>query len=161
MVRERQLVLYGMEVTLPKIGDYDWRFQTSNGYTWRLARAEELPLIEDLWCVQESVIGKQDKPDLFNIPVVLTLVAENEAGEIVEALYAEAVVEFTSIGAERGALRSVNELFPHLRRFCGDRSLRVARVNVPRGIARMVRKFLPGLVQLDEELSQFVFRIRD
>jgi hypothetical protein len=166
--RKRELVLYGLEVNsmsviaFPKrITGLEWRHRASNGYTWRLALPEDLPRIRELWAAQEAKIGPQDRPDLFEMPVVLTLVAENEHGEVVEALYGEVTIEWTSVGIERAALRTVAELFPYLRKFCGDRTLRLARVNVPRRIAGMMRKFLPSLKQIDEEVAQFVFRIRD
>jgi hypothetical protein len=143
-----------------KIDGPEWRFQASNGYVWRMATAGDLPRIQELWANQESRIGAQDKPDLFDLPVLLTLVAENAGGVVVEALYIEAVAEFVSIGTERGALRTVHEMFRHFRDFCGQRKIRLARVNVPRRLARMVGRFLPGLDQTEDQLAQFVFRVR-
>lgn len=165
MDRQRELVRGGMAMSVvcfpTKIGGPEWRFRASNGYVWRLATPEDQPRIEEIWAEQERAIGRQDRPDLFEMPVILTLVAEDHAGVVVEALYAELTVEFVSIGTERSALRTVHEMFRHLRQFCGERSMRLARVNVPRRLAGMVRKFLPGLVQTEDELAQFVFRIKN
>lgn len=138
----------------------DWRLKTSNGYTWRLARLEDMLRVYQLWSEQDARMGDSPRVDLMNMPVVLTLVAENASGEIVEALFGEATFEWISVGLERDALQTVNELFPALERFSAQRSVRVCRVNVPRRLARLVRRFLPGLRHCDEEISQFVFDVR-
>jgi hypothetical protein len=139
--------------------DLQWRLRTSNGYVWRLARIEDLLRVHQMWFEQEQRVGKAARLDLMKMPAVLTLVAENDAGEIVEALYGEATVEWASIGLERGALETVSELFPALERFCGERSVRLCRVNVPRRLAALVSRFIPGMKRIDREMAQFVFRI--
>ena len=107
-------------------------------------------------------MGKQDKPDLFDMPVILTLVCEDdETGEVVEALYAECNVDLTSIGLDIQALKTVREIFPTLHRFFGDKTLRLATVSVPKLIAGVMSRLLPGMTRNDGKLVQFVYRIRD
>lgn len=139
--------------------DPAWRYTTSNGYTWRMARPEDLLRVGQVWHEQEQRTGKAARLDLMKMPVVLTLVAENAAGEIVEALYGEATIEWASIGLEKAALETVGEIFPDLARFCGERDVRICRVVAPRRLAKLVSRFLPGMKRIDGDSAHFVFRI--
>lgn len=66
--------------------------------TWRLAQPSDLPAIRKLRNIAERFLGcPQKNPRLFDMPVLLTLVAENEKGQIVDALYVEAQVELVKI----------------------------------------------------------------
>jgi hypothetical protein len=72
--------------------------KAENGVTCHLGTLEDLPAIYDLWECRERILGPQDKPMLFARPVVLTLVAEDESGKIVDAVYFEATIDVTKIG---------------------------------------------------------------
>jgi len=137
-----------------------WTKQTSNGLTWRLARESDLLVIGGLLAEMEKRLGKQDRPDFFDDPVVLTLVAEDATGTVVTALYGEMTVELTSIGLHKPSIESVSEIFPDLQQFFGDRFFRVANVFVPRPLARLLHQLLPGCERTSKKLAHFVYRIR-
>lgn len=140
--------------------DAKWRHPTGNGLTWRLALPEDMPRLYELWGAMDRKLGKQDKPDLLKLPVLLALVAEDEAGVIVGGVYGEAVVDFTGIGTDRRAMESAAELFPELREFFRVRSLRVARVLVPRRLANGMRERLPGFREITQRFAQFCYQIQ-
>jgi hypothetical protein len=87
-----------------------WReFRKTTGrLTWRLATSADLPAIRRLRNVSERFLQQpQRNPSLFDLPVLLALVAENEKGKIVDAVYLEIQVELikmacTRSGAEEG-----------------------------------------------------------
>jgi hypothetical protein len=140
--------------------DLAWRHKATSGLTWRLAVESDIPRIHDLWTAMEGKLGKQDKPDLFEVPVVLTLVAEDEAGVIVSAIYGEAVVDWTGIGTDRRAADSLSELFPVLHSFLFDRGIRVTRVLVPRRLAKGMRDVLPWMTDISHKFAQFAYTVR-
>jgi hypothetical protein len=73
---------------------------TTGELTWRLARGSDQSAIERLRLGSERLLGfPQRKVDLFERPVLLALVAENEDGKIVDLLYIEAQVEVVKIGS--------------------------------------------------------------
>lgn len=149
----------GSQSAGPKI-DQNWRLKAANGLTWRLAIPEDMASIFLLWQEMDRKLGKQDKPDLFDMPVMLTLVAEDEAGTIRGAIYGEAVVDFTGIGTDRAVMEAVPDLFPTLRDYLGERTIRVVRVAVPRLLRRGMARALPGLVEITQRLAVFVYTIR-
>ncbi len=73
--------------------------------TWRLATPDDLPSIRRLRNISERFMGmpQRDTP-LFSMPVLLTLVAENENGKIVDCLYLEAQVELVKMGCSAESL---------------------------------------------------------
>lgn len=127
---------------------------------WRLAVKSDLPRIHELWAEMDRKFGRQDRPDLFAMPVLLTLVAEDENGVVVSALYGECVVDWTMIGANREAGRMVDKLFPYLEHFLLERTIRVARVLVPKRIERHMQKLLPQMRNISESFAQFVYVLR-
>lgn len=137
-----------------------WTKTTSNGLKWRLAVEADLLAIGGLLAAMEARLGKQDRPDFFDDPVVLTLVAEDAAGTVVSALYGEMTIELTSIGLDKPSMETVSEIFPDLHQFFGDRFYRVANIFVPKPLARLLRKLLPGCVQTSDTLAHFIYRIR-
>lgn len=76
----------------------DYR-RTAGDLVWRLAIPEDQPAIDRIREVSERLLNeKQKSPNLFGAPVMLTLVAEDTAGNVVEALYVEAQVEIVKMG---------------------------------------------------------------
>jgi len=72
---------------------------------WRLAVPADLPSIRRLRNVSERFLGQpQRNPTLFSMPVLLTLVAENERGRIVDCLYLEAQVELVKLACTAESL---------------------------------------------------------
>ena len=66
--------------------------------TWRLATPNDLPAIRRLRNVTERFLKQpQRNPQLFSLPVLLSLVAENEHGRIVDLVYVEAHVEVVKV----------------------------------------------------------------
>ena len=73
--------------------------KTTGELTWRLATTEDQPAIDRIRETSERLLNEAQKnPDLFAVPIMLVLVAENPIGEIVDALYVEAQVEVVKIG---------------------------------------------------------------
>ena len=82
----------------------DWS-KTTGKLTWRLAVPSDLPAIRRLKNVSERFLGMpQRNPALFSMPVLLTLVAENERGKLVDCLYLEAQVELVKMGCVSSAV---------------------------------------------------------
>ena len=79
----------------------DWKgwTKTTGLLTWRLAVPDDLPAIRRLRNASERFLNQpqRDTP-LFSSPVLLTLVAEDEPGRIVDALFVESQVEIVKIG---------------------------------------------------------------
>jgi hypothetical protein len=140
--------------------DMEWRMKVENGLTWRLAKPEDMPHLLELWHSMEKKLGRQDKPDLFAMPVVLTLVAEDEQGVIVSGVYGEAVIDFTGIGTDRRSMACLGELFPVLEAHLLERTIRTVRVLVPRRLAKGMKAVLPGLSEITQQFAQFVYQIR-
>lgn len=79
--------------------------KSTGSLTWRVAVREDQPAIDKLREASERLLNeKQKTPDLFNRPVLLTLVAEDRQGNLVEALYLEVQVEVIKIGCSSVAL---------------------------------------------------------
>lgn len=85
----------------------DYR-KTTGRLTWRLAVPNDLSAIRRLRNVSERFLQQpQRNPSLFDLPVLLTLVAENERGKLVDCIYVEAQVEIIKMACtESGAVES-------------------------------------------------------
>lgn len=140
----------------------EWRLPTKQGVTWRIAQRDDLPELQALWDEMDAKLGaKQDRPDQFAMPVLLTLVAVDDVtGKIETAIYGECVVDWTMIGTSRRAARTFGELHPWVALFLFSRSIRVARILVPRRMERHMKKMLPGLRNITQSFAQFVCNIR-
>ena len=138
-----------------------WRQTTRDGLTWRLAVMDDLPRLRELWAEMDEKLGeKQDKPDLFAMPVLLTLVAEDTSGKLIAAIYGEAVVDWAMIGTDRAAARSIDELWPQLTFFLFERTVRVTRVLVPMRLRRHMARLLPQMRDITQLFAQFSCTIR-
>jgi hypothetical protein len=143
--------------------DPDWRLPTPEGITWRMATLEDTPRLLDLWDAMDRKFGgKQDRPNLFeSVPVVLTLVAVEDATGIIEAaFYGETVVDWTMIGTSRRVARTIDSLHETLFEFLYERGIRVTRVLVPLAIEKHMEKLLPRLRNITQLVAQFVCTIR-
>lgn len=140
----------------------EWRHHDpEQGVVWRILRYEDLPELRRLWAEMDAKLGKQDKPDQFRMPVVLTLVAEDDqTGEMLSAIYGEAVVDFTMIGTSRRVARSVKTVIPYIELNLFPRSIRIVRVLVPVRLARHVGRLLPRFTNITQSFAQFVYKIR-
>lgn len=118
-----------------------WR-KPAHGLTWRLAQPKDAPALVDLLDQMERRIGVQDRPDFYAAPVLLTLVAEDAAGRIVTAVYAEAVAELTMVGLSREGMLGVAALEEELAGFLFARGFRVARLSIPARLERFMRATL-------------------
>lgn len=140
---------------------FAWRLPTQEGLTWRLATMNDLPQLRALWAEMDAKLGKQDKPDLFDMPVLLTLVAVDDlTGEIATAIYGECVVDWTMIGTSRRAARTLPQLHPWLALFLFPRKIRLARILVPRRLERHMERMLPGFRNITQQFAQFVGNVR-
>ena len=84
-----------------------WRGWTkrTGKLTWRLATPVDLPAIRRLRNVSERFFGQpQRDPSLFAMPVLLTFVAENERGKIVDCVYVEAQCELVKMACSPESL---------------------------------------------------------
>jgi hypothetical protein len=103
----------------------DYR-KTTGKLTWRLAVPDDLPAIRRLRNVTERFLQQpQRNPQLFGLPVLLTLVAVNERGTIVDLVYIEAQVEVvkmacTAVGFEESM--ALDEDLSKWLRECGFRT---------------------------------------
>jgi hypothetical protein len=81
---------------------------------------------------QGAVIGvKAQLPDLFAPPVVLTLVAEDEDGRIVDGAFLEAMIDVTKIGARPGGFQSLTGIAGELAAFARSRKFRRVTAAMP------------------------------
>lgn len=143
-----------------EFNSFDWRQPATGGLTWRMARQEDLPRLSRVWDQMEEKLGPQDRPDLFNWPVCLVLLAEDEAGEIVGGLYGEAVIDWTMIGADAHVARATTTLLPELIAYHLNTGIRAARVLVPMRLRRVMGRYLSVLTDLSDRFAHFAYRVR-
>ena len=124
--------------------------------------AADLPRLLELWDeMDEKFGGRQDRPNLFSVPVMVTLVAcDGETGTIEGAIYGEYVVDWTAIGTSRKAARQIDALWPTLNECLRESCIRVTRVLVPSRLERQMAKILPQLRNITNAFAQFVFNVR-
>lgn len=119
----------------------DWNnySRTCNGLTWRLATVDDLPAILKLWRAKERFLGcAQDLPPLFSRPTLLTLVAEDVEGRIVDGLYVEAIVDVTKLGISSLGFESTIAIADDIADWLKERGFRLASIVAPkRLVSRM------------------------
>ena len=124
--------------------------------TWRLARPEDRDAIERVARITERFLDiPQRRPNLFDKPVLLALVAENEQGRIVDVLYLEAHVELKKVGITRAGFEESAEIARDLAEWLKERGFRsVWANNLPRLKKAMQGVFTRlGFESLDGVLS--------
>ena len=120
----------------------EWR-RTSDGLTWRVALPEDMPAIQRIWDAKARVIGvKCSLPDLFAPPVLLTLVAEDDRGRIVDGVFLEAIVDVTKLGAKPGGFQSLTGIADELASFVHNRKFRLVMAAMP---GKAAEKMADGL----------------
>ena len=114
--------------------------------TWRLAQPVDLPAIRRLRNVSERFMGmpQRDMP-LFNMPVLLTLVAENERGKIVDCLYLEAQVELVKMACTAESLTELAGLKEDLSVWLRSIGIRTVLATTLAGPKDRMAKALDGL----------------
>lgn len=110
--------------------------RTMNGLTWRLATIDDLPAIMGLWKAKERFLGcKQDMPQLFARPTLIVMVAENEAGVVVDGLYVEATVDVTKLGCSAEGFESTLAVADDLGDWLKSLGFRMASIVVPKRLS--------------------------
>lgn len=147
------------------MGEVDnWRHWSleSNGLTWRIAEERDLPALTFLLDAAGQMMGPQERPDFFAFPVVLTLVAENLDGIIVDGLYIEFEAYLRKIGLNKQGMNSLEALVPTLGSFLVSRKIRLARVAVPSRLAKIMRGTVErcGFTDVTEKFIHFVRQLR-
>ena len=136
-----------------------WRKETAGSLTWRVARPSDEYAIAMLYHCMEERIGPQDRPRLWESPVLLTLVGLNENGTIVCALYVEAVAELTMIGLSHDGFEGAGELLPELSHFLLERKFRIARITIPKKLGTFMRATLAKLGFVDDDKLEHFTRL--
>lgn len=122
-------------------GDYvksDWKSyqRTYSGLTWRLATLDDLPAILKLWKAKERFLGcAQDLAPLFSRPTLITLVAEDADGNIVDGLVAEAHIDITKLGVSRTGFESTIAVADDIADWLKERGFRMASIVVPKSLS--------------------------
>jgi hypothetical protein len=144
--------------------DDDWRQWTleSHGLTWSIARPEDIPALHRLLDSAHVKMGAQERPDWFEFPVVLTLVAKNLDGIIVDGLYVEFEAYIRKIGLNRQGMLSAEALVPMLGSFLVSRKIRIGRVAVPGRLSKIMRASMErmGLTDVTDKFSHWVMKLR-
>jgi hypothetical protein len=109
----------------------EWRAE-SDGLVWRIAVAEDAGVIARMWEAKARLLGaKCSLPDLFASPVVLTLVAEDERGRVVDGAFFEAVIDCTKLSGRPGGFQSLTGIAGELGAFFQSRTFRRATAAMP------------------------------
>lgn len=139
----------------------DWSL-TSEGLRWRIAVPEDIPHLTMLLDSAHMMVGEQERPDFFAFPVVLTLVAENPEGIIVDGLYVEFEAYIRKIGLNKQGMRSAEALTPMLASFLVSRRIRLARIAVPTRLAKIMRRTVErtGMVDVTDRFTHWVMKLR-
>ena len=144
--------------------DASWRDWTlsAEGLRWRIATEADLPALYRLQDMAEQRMGEQERPDLMAFPVVLTLLAEDEQGRIVDGLYVEFEAYVRMLGLSRRGMISAEALVPMLASFLVSRKIRLGRVAVPVRLARVMQASLErmGLIDVTQRFRHWVLKLR-
>lgn len=128
-----------------------WRAE-SEGLTWRVAVPEDMPAITRMWEIKARLIGsKCELPDLFRTPVVLTLVAEDHWGRVVDGVFFEAVIDCTKLSAKPSAFRSLTAIAAELGAFFRGRKFRRVMAAMPKNASE---RMADGLTKAGFEQQQ-------
>lgn len=93
---------------------------------------------------------------------MLTLVAENADGVIVDGLYIEFEAYIRKIGLNRQGMLSAEALVPMLGSFLASRKIRLGRVAVPKRLAKVMGTSMErmGLIDVSEKFSHWAMKLR-
>lgn len=143
--------------------DKHWRLK-SGAVTWRLALPSDAMAMAGLVVdMQERTGVERDCPDMFAWPVMITLVAEDDSGTIVGAVYMEAIAEIKMLNFNRDAFTSAEALLPLLAGLANERKIRWGRVSTKHWIQRRVSRMLRavGFELEPDRMDHWLFRVRD
>jgi hypothetical protein len=106
-------------------------------------------------------LNDSELPNLFAAPVRLTLVGEDEHGEIVYGAYVENVAHIRAIGVHRNGLRSLLGLRSVFVAFLRSAGYRLCKINFKRQMTAAVRGPLieAGFRPEDKQGPNFTFRL--
>jgi hypothetical protein len=114
--------------------------------TWRLAVPDDLPAIRRLRNIAERFLHqKQSQIELFSPPVLLTLVAENEHGKIVDCLYVQSIVEISKISCTEAGFEETAGLEADLYAWLRGIGFKQAIINTNHGLRERMRPLLEKL----------------
>ena len=114
--------------------------------TWRLATPDDLPRIRKMRNITERFLHqRQSQIGLFSSPVLLTLVAENEHGKIVDALYVQSVVEISKISCTEAGFEETAGLEADLYAWLKGIGFKQAIINTNHGLCERMRPVLEKL----------------
>ena len=123
----------------------DYR-KTTGKLTWRLATADDLPKIRRIRNISERFLHqRQSQISLFSPPVLLTLVAENEHGKIVECLYIQSVVEISKISCTEAGFEETAGLEADLYQWLRGMGFKTATIRTRKSLKEKMRVVLEHL----------------
>jgi hypothetical protein len=127
--------------------------------TWRLATPDDLPSIRKMRNISERFLHqKQSQIGLFSPPVLLTLVAENERGKIVDCLYVQSIVEISKISCTEAGFEETAGLEADLYAWLREIGFKQAIINTNHGLREWMRPVLEklGFTCKDDTFSRWV-----
>lgn len=138
-----------------------WRLE-HEGLTWRIAQPEDLPAIEEILGGVERKYGTQDRPDLMDVPVLITLVCADADGRIVDGIYVELVAEIVKFGLDRSAFSAYEKLLPVIGGLLQARKVRIAQMaTLKRWSSAMALPLkLLGFERADGKFAYWVRKVR-
>ena len=136
----------------------DWRLK-SGTFTWRLATLEDEPELEAIRARTSRLLGPRDPVNYFAPPVILCLVAEDESGIVVDAIYVEVAATITKVSASREVFEQAACLVPELEAFLALRGFRWAYFSVPTRAVDSMRGAVTGAYGFqDSESDTRIFK---
>jgi len=114
--------------------------------TWRPAVPADLPAIRRLRNVSERFMGMpQRDTTLFSMPTLLTLVAENEKGRIIDCIYLESQVELVKMACSPESLAEIAGLEEDLSKWLRSIGIRTVLATTLAGPKGKMAAALDGL----------------
>jgi len=136
--------------------------KTTGNLTWRLATKDDLPAMLKIRAVTERFLHqKQKKPPLFYKPVLLTLVAEDRRGKIVDVVYVESQVEVCKMGCTSAGFKEFSGVAEDLTSWLREVGFNRAVINAQRQIKEGMTDTLKeaGFSCVDEIFSQWILNL--
>lgn len=132
----------------------DWRLECA-GLTWRVALPDDRDRVVALFGELD------DRPDLFAPPVLITVVAEDLGGSIVDAFYVELVADITKLTTNRAGFAAAELLVPAIASLLQARKVRVAQMSVPRRWVNVMRESMErmGFAPASNQFAQWVRKV--
>lgn len=138
----------------------DYR-RTAGDLTWRLAVSEDQPAIDRIREASERLLNeKQKTPNLFDVPVMLALVAEDATGTVVDALYLEAQVEVMKMGCSSESFTATMDIEKDIYAWLRGLGIKRATVRTRSSLKEVMRPIL-SFLGFDCEDDDFSHWTRD